>query len=1091
MKKISNSDMLSGSSLPGISRMVQLEIVIGGHIIRHFKYFKLRQSTVTHHFFELILAHDVLDEVQDHHLKEAQKFLGSRITVIFKYRDLEKDSPERCFTGVITQVAFSQEEMSLGDLVLKGGSPTLLMDAAPHFQSFGGEKPVNTSIIADNIMKQSLPSGMFDVRIDTRSKSYINYSAQYHETHYNYLSRIAQAYGEHFYYDGEVLHFGKLPAPEKALVLAYGSSVRQVRVKLNAAYTRSFYFGYNSSSDRRMSGLNSDPKHVGELASQAYEINKHIYKSESLLPVPLSANMELDIDDSQKSVRGSSASGVFTVSGKTTVPFLYPGCIADIEMRRPGTSQTSYFTRLMITEVSHIVDALGNYTGKFKSIAEGTGFLPRPELIVSRAEPQLATVVSNSDPLSQGRIQVRFDWQSEGSTHFIRMMSPDAGGTDAVQQNRGFVAVPEVGDQVMVGFEYSHPDFPFAMGGMFHGKNGQGGGIDNHLKSIQTRSGIKVLLNDTDKSVTLHDPSGNTYFMDGAGNIRVSAPKSITFNAGEDITMNAGKNLEVKTGNSMEFMSGNLAAFHMISGAMFSTPFMEMSVPVHFNIQSGKTTLLSEEETVIQGRTTHVAGMDKLMIHSEQETTVNSRGQTQVLGKDGNNLSNIPRDFQPLQKEMDGRYIAHFRPMPNWSGEGYGFDWVRAGDTDFPGDVPYSQITGKIQDGTFVKSRGQYLKLIATFSYYVYNHTDESGNTVPKSYAYPYLSLYPRTYFRKINGESVRKNSLYTNTTARLTLLINIKEAAQEVTLKYDTKKFQIIHDPFPLTEGNHQIPVTITCMEELSLDRKIELFASYKAEDGSVKKMLAGGLTVKANKKRFDIPVVFIEVLTDIGNQKKYPLIGSREHEIQKFLNHALINPVFKGIVSLDCSVDVNIEKGIRHNRKSRLNAIAALERRRNGNMALNADNHNNEVIKFLKDELHSRYPGAYDNVVKIFFMNEHCRGAAGYAIFEYKTAVLFDGGYNSPDRSVTTHEIMHAMGLHHTFESKSKFVFEKYETDNLMDYSDVLNDNRRKHAITTSHWQWKILQENAQIEASSSRFKKFENNFGNQYIGITNNLF
>jgi type VI secretion system secreted protein VgrG len=32
------------------------------------------------------------------------------------------------------------------------------------------------------------------------------------------------------------------------------------------------------------------------------------------------------------------------------------------------------------------------------------------------------------------------------------MMSPDAGGTDQITQNRGYVAIPEVGDQVMVNF---------------------------------------------------------------------------------------------------------------------------------------------------------------------------------------------------------------------------------------------------------------------------------------------------------------------------------------------------------------------------------------------------------------------------------------------------------------------------------------------------------------------------------------------------------------------------------------------------------------------------------------------------------------
>lgn len=39
-----------------------------------------------------------------------------------------------------------------------------------------------------------------------------------------------------------------------------------------------------------------------------------------------------------------------------------------------------------------------------------------------------------------------------------------------------------------------------------------------------TISGIKVLMNDDEKNVTIIDQSGNTYFMDGNENISVTAP---------------------------------------------------------------------------------------------------------------------------------------------------------------------------------------------------------------------------------------------------------------------------------------------------------------------------------------------------------------------------------------------------------------------------------------------------------------------------------------------------------------------------------------------------------------------------------------
>jgi uncharacterized protein involved in type VI secretion and phage assembly len=560
--KNSNSEKISETHISGINRVVKLDIVVNGKSISHFKHFRLQQSAKTHHSFELILAHDSLGEIQNHNLEQAQQFLGKRITIVFKYKDLENESPERTFVGVITKVAFSQEKMSLGNIVLKGQSPTILMDSAPHTQSFGGNQSVNTSIIADSIIKETLGTANFDFRIETQNKGYINYSAQYCETHYNYLTRLAEAYGEQFYYDGEILHFGKLPSSEKPVRLVYGSNVTDVQVELKAVHTKPEYFGYSSSNHAKMLGSDNSIKHLGDLSSKAYELNDTIFKTRSLTPTPVNANMFLDVDDSQKSARGSKAVEVFTVSGNTTVPFLYIGCVADIEMRKPDSNETSYFTKLMMTEVSHEVNARGYYTGSFEAIAEGTGFMPKPDFVIPKAEPQVATVISNIDPLNQGRIQVQFDWQLNDTTHFIRMMSPDAGGTDVISQNRGFVAVPEIGDQVMVGFEYHNPDFPFAMGGMFHGGVGLGGGMDNRVKSLQTRSGHRLVFTE-DESILLTDKSGNELKFDTEGsNINITAPETITiksknlkFDIEENIETKAGKNMDTNVGENIKIIA--------------------------------------------------------------------------------------------------------------------------------------------------------------------------------------------------------------------------------------------------------------------------------------------------------------------------------------------------------------------------------------------------------------------------------------------------------------------------------------------------------------------------------------------------------
>ena len=543
--KIHNAGAIPESQIMGINRVVKLDVIIEGKIVKHFKHFKLKQSATKHHEFDLMLAHDTLDNAENHNLEEAQNFLGKRITVVFKYKDVE-DGPERSFVGVITEVGFSQEKGSLGNVVLTGSSPTVLLDAAPHIQSFGGAQQISLNSIADQVIKEGLGQGKFDFRVDSQYGN-VSYSSQYEETHYNYLARMAEAYGEQFYYDGEVLHFGKLPSQEQPVKLTYGSSVQDIKIRMKAQHVNPSFYGYNSSKNEKLTTGNSKISHSSDIAKRAYEISEKTFTTPSLRVAPIKAASFIDVETSQKGTAGSKASGVFITSGTTSVPFLYPGCVADIEMRKTDSNQTSYFTKLMILEVSHEVDARGYYTGSFDAIASDTGFIPRPEFDTPKADAQFAKVISNTDPLNQGRVQVQFDWQNGSTTtEYIRVMTPDGGGSEKVSKNRGFMAIPEVGDQVVVNFAHQHPDRPFVMGGMFHGGVGGGGGAGNNVKSLSSKSGHTISLDDGG-GMTVRDKDENSVVLDGAGNISIDSKISITLTCGSSsIFMDKDGNIAIK-----------------------------------------------------------------------------------------------------------------------------------------------------------------------------------------------------------------------------------------------------------------------------------------------------------------------------------------------------------------------------------------------------------------------------------------------------------------------------------------------------------------------------------------------------------------
>ncbi|MBV8326145.1 phage baseplate assembly protein V [Chryseobacterium sp.] len=633
--KIHNAEAIPQSYIAGINRVVKLDVVIEGQMIKHFKHFKLVQSAGKHHEFSLVLAHDTLGSPENHNLQEAQNFLGKRITVVFKYKDIEKGA-ERNFVGVVTEVGFSQEKGSLGNIVLKGYSPTVLLDAAPHIQSFGGGQPVSLNSIADQVIREGLGQNKFDFRVDAQHGN-VSYSSQYEETHYNYLARMAEAYGEQFYYDGEVLHFGKLPPQEKPVKLTYGSSVSDIAIKMKAQHVNPSFYGYNSSKNEKLITGSSKINHTSDIARRAYEISEKTFTTPSLRIAPIKATSFMDIDASQKGTAGSKASEVFVTSGTTTVPFLYPGCTADIEMRKSETNDTSYFTKLMITEVIHEVDARGYYDGRFEAIAADTGFIPRPEFDVPRAEAQFAKVISNTDPLNQGRVKIQFDWQSGPDTsEFIRVMTPDAGSSDKVNKNRGFMAIPEVGDQVIVNFVHQHPDRPFVMGGMFHGGIGAGGGANNIIKSLSSRSGNKLELNDGEGSVFLTDQGGANMKFDGAGNAQTNANNNKTVNVGNNNTVNAGSTSAINVGGKKG--EGANSCLKMDAAGNIS---IEGKTKIELKVGENSITITKEGITISakEGmldmnalKNALLVTQDNLSIYSKSKTSMNATGDLFITG---------------------------------------------------------------------------------------------------------------------------------------------------------------------------------------------------------------------------------------------------------------------------------------------------------------------------------------------------------------------------------------------------------------------------------------------------------------------------
>ena len=232
-------------------------------------------------------------------------------------------------------------------------------------------------------------------------------------------------------------------------------------------------------------------------------------------------------------------------------------------LERVGNLSEESLGNFIIIEITHEVSQGSYYKNRFKAIPATIKALPSPKVRMPLAETQMATVLSNADPEGKGRVRVRMNWQTDGmQTGWVRVMTPDGGSSKDVKSNRGFVFIPEVGDQVLLGFRHGDPARPYVLGSLFNGTTGRGGLEGNHMKSLTTRSGHTIKLNDSLSSlgITIKDIKGNSIHIDSVGDdIIINAKRNITINAGETFTVNC------KNANILAEESINMNAEESIS----------------------------------------------------------------------------------------------------------------------------------------------------------------------------------------------------------------------------------------------------------------------------------------------------------------------------------------------------------------------------------------------------------------------------------------------------------------------------------------------------------------------------------------------
>ena len=577
---------------------------------RNYTRISLVQKFGQHHYFDIeVLCSPLVKENVWHHEREEMIALQGKTVVIRMKHEFSGD--ESIFKGIITSIGMDGDKGVSGTLHYRGYSTTILLESGRTMDSF--TDATLGEIVSEVVEKYG--NGISIVN-NPAFKSRIPYVQMQEESAYEFLRRLAWQYGEWFYYNGQVLYFGN-PYKEKDEKLVYDIDMDSMHFSSCVAPFHFSRHDYLSDSHMDMFGDDSEAvRGINTYLANAMKTSEGMYRSQTTMYSHTATGHPLDIEHFTAVEKGRKVSSLVWMTGNTKTCRVRIGEPVVVQIP-PNMCKRRDMGRYRIVELTHRIEVSGGYANSFKGIPASMEYIPTEDMRMPVAHAMLAEVTDNADPENLGRVQVQFAWQKSRNktTNWIRVRSLDAGSSETVSKNRGFVFVPEIGDQVMVDFELGDPCRPYVSGSMFHKNNGEGGNADNHIKTIVTRSGHTLEFNDDENGqwgITIKDRNGCALHLDTKGkNIEITAPETMSFTA-KNVSINAQENVQIAAKQNVDITAEsdiNLAA----KGNLTEQADGDMSVAVKGNINAEAKT-----DVNLSGQNARVDAKSKMTINGTE-----------------------------------------------------------------------------------------------------------------------------------------------------------------------------------------------------------------------------------------------------------------------------------------------------------------------------------------------------------------------------------------------------------------------------------------------------------------------------------------
>ena len=1032
---------------------------------------ELHQYNCQHDTFTIETPEDSFDKFHEYIMEHSRDLLGQPLTIKFH----QYGKVVQHFSGIITRIYCKRQTGGgYGTLYISGNAPSILLDQGKTCHSY--ENKTLKEIIA-SVSEGYDNSAQVDSSAGVNTTRALPYTVQYNESDYDFICRLANLYGEYFYYDGSKLIFGN----KLQETIELGENLNLIDEDFNLEMKPQDFEYINYAIDRaevyrkdaesacceyKNNPIQTDAKNASKKLFKKIPQKYHSATSLEQSDIDLEEVVRQERDLRELSLK---------VTGRSRDPRLRMNtfaCLTDINAHAMETYR--------VIKISHYHSGM-NYENSFEAIPMMRTPSDYNAEAFPKAEQQPAIVKDNNDPQGMGRVRVQFFWQKgEQLSPWIRLIQPYAGS------GKGFYFIPEIGEEVMVDFENGNAERPFVLGAHYNGEAKSG--YSPTTKAIHTQSGTKILLNDAEGSVRIEDASHNIYEMDGKGNINLYAPNNIC--------MNAGKNFDLSVGNNLNFTVGGQATMQILQQMLLETPLMKQIV-ANYEARLGNALLSSDNQMKIEAKETNVAGVEKLFIHSDELATVNSKGLLEVKGEQGTKHSNKAESFAEEPVVIEGKALVMFRPNSDWEdftnpidNPTYGFDWYRENDTQLIGDAArIDTIMGFYHNNnTKTSFNHEDAAVIGNFKNEYRNVTIDRNGT-------PYRYFVPKLILYKNENEQVRS-------VATLDIIYDVYEEPNNLFIEYESTFFDIIEQGVtvappppqpPLPEvaytppegynifkipsksvGNHKsITVEIECLKPFG-DLKGKQIKAYTLTEGTngqpAQKKVVGVLDVMPNDKanRKVVKLLMVNVITNVDNNERTEVgynaqkLSEQKKYLRKYLRNSLIDPIFKK-VDLDLS-GLNTGDFTLRNEFNRLYTHRG--------KLFSKERSSTPLSAYLKRNLHTDLT----DYIPIFFLPqkkfEDDRLTTAYYNPLFKVIVAT----NKLKPVTIAHEVYHSLKLPHSFESKrhmpahihplnrsmgsnGKYSFEYGKTTNIMDYTT----NNRNNLF---YWQIKIVCRNATAE-------------------------